>query len=83
MTCVSDEADLDALIARIQSDLRSGRHPSQRPAPGRDTQIRLALRRIRGGPNRRAALLEHAARWLVPSMIVAVVAAGVLLFGTK
>ncbi len=83
MTWVSDEADLDALIARIQSDLRSGRHPAERSSRDHELRLRSALRAIRGRTNRRTILLNAASRWLVPALIVLVVAAAVLLSGAK
>lgn len=83
MGWVSDEADLDALIARIHSDLRLGRHPGRAPRHDVDTRLHA----VRPGGRRRlmsrTALRQRAKALLVPAMIVAVVAAAVLLLGIK
>jgi len=75
---VREEADLDALIRRIQSDLRSGRTPARpaRPVPERssgDIRFRTELREIRGRAVNRADIARLAGRWLVPVLIFLVV----------
>lgn len=78
-----EEADLDALITRIQSDLRAGRGPRQ-PARGdvaeRERRLRAELRAIRGRPLRRIDFRHLAARWLAPLLIFGAVLAATLLF---
>jgi hypothetical protein len=73
---VSDEADFDALIAKIHSDLRTGRRP-----PRRTDRLRAALRRLRGGPGTRPRIAAWASRWMVPAAIFAVVGIAVVLSG--
>ena len=75
-----DEADLDALITRIQSDLRAGRSPGSTRTAERDGRFRTELRRIRGRSLRRSDVAHLVARWLVPVMIFATVLIATLLF---
>jgi hypothetical protein len=74
MTAVSDDADLDRLVARIHADLRAGRKPTRRTRLGRRRRLRSALAALRRGT---------VSRWLAPVLIVAVVTTMVLLFGAN
>lgn len=71
---MSDEADLDALIAKIHTDLRTRRRP-----PTRIGRLRAALGR--GRVAARAHVERIAAKWLVPAGIVIAVGLAVVLSG--
>jgi hypothetical protein len=72
MVPVSDDADLDRLVARIHADLRAGRKPGRRAFSKRKLSLRAAFAVVRGA---------QSSRWLAPVLIVAVVTILVLLFG--
>lgn len=77
---VREEADLDALVRRIQSDLRSGRTPPKPARSAKDMRFRTELREIRGRSATRADMARMAARWLVPVLIFLVVLAATMAF---
>ncbi len=81
MCAMADDADLDRLIAKIHADLRSGRGPGRRRASRRLGRLGSALAALRGGAAMRVIRSERMTRWLVPALIVAVVAITVLLTG--
>lgn len=83
---VREEADLDALVTRIQSDLRSGRGPRAHDhgeLAERERRLRAEIRAIRGRSLRRIDIRRRAARWLAPLLIFAVVLVATLLFGGR
>jgi len=83
---VREEADLDALVTRIQSDLRSGRGPSTHDhaeLAERERRLRAELRAIRGRSLRRIDIRHWVARRLAPLLIFAVVLVATLLFDRR